>query len=74
MKKYVLSLAAALLTLGFTACEDVPAPYEINGEETESNTILSETFRARLVTSRPFAPLATSLGTAALAVHKLPRM
>ena len=44
MKKYVLSLAAALLTLGFTACEDVPAPYEINGEETESNTILSETF------------------------------
>lgn len=30
MKKYLISLATALLTLAFTACEDVPAPYGIN--------------------------------------------
>lgn len=30
MKKYILCLAAATLTLGFTACDDVPAPYEVN--------------------------------------------
>lgn len=30
MKKYILCLAAAALTLGFTGCEDVPAPYGIN--------------------------------------------
>ncbi len=29
MKKYILTLATALLALGFTACEDVPAPYGI---------------------------------------------
>lgn len=31
MKKYFLYLAAALFSLGFTACEDVVAPYEIPG-------------------------------------------
>ncbi len=29
MKKYILTLATALIALGFTACEDVPAPYGI---------------------------------------------
>ncbi len=29
MKKYISLLFAAALTLGFTACEDVPAPYQI---------------------------------------------
>lgn len=30
MKKYLSYIFAAALTLGFTACEDVPAPYGIN--------------------------------------------
>lgn len=30
MKKYILCLAAAALTLGFNACDDVPAPYGVN--------------------------------------------
>ena len=30
MKKSILSLAIATLALGFTACEDVPAPYTVN--------------------------------------------
>lgn len=30
MKKYLSLLVTALLTLGFAACEDVPAPYSIN--------------------------------------------
>lgn len=34
MKKYLIALAAATLTLGFTACEDVPAPYSINTDTT----------------------------------------
>lgn len=29
MKKYFLFLLSAVLTLGFTACEDIPAPYGI---------------------------------------------
>lgn len=29
MKKYFLSLAVATLSLGFTACEDVPAPLSL---------------------------------------------
>ena len=32
MKKIYSLLAAAILTLGFTACDDVPAPYEVNDE------------------------------------------
>lgn len=30
MKKYIFYLAAAALSLGFTACEDIPAPYGVN--------------------------------------------
>ena len=33
MKKSILSLAIATLALGFTACEDVPAPYTVNSGE-----------------------------------------
>lgn len=56
MKKIYSLLAAAILTLGFTACDDVPAPYEVNdeqgggGEEQDASVILDESF-------------ATSLGT-----------
>lgn len=32
MNKYIFCLAAAILSLGFTACEDVPAPYGINNK------------------------------------------
>lgn len=30
MNKYIFCLAAAALSLGFTACEDIPAPYGVN--------------------------------------------
>lgn len=47
MKKHLhYLLAAALLTLGFTACEDVPAPYEINDEGGE--VLISENFSTSL--------------------------
>lgn len=50
MKKHLhYLLAAALLTLGFTACEDVPAPYEINDEGGEaSEVLLDEDFSTSL--------------------------
>lgn len=49
MKKYLISLAAAMLTLGFTACEDVPAPYEVNDEGgNESGVIIDESFSSSL--------------------------
>ena len=50
MKKYFLSLAVATLSLGFTACEDVPAPYEVNGDgsNTGSSVILDEKFSTSL--------------------------
>ena len=53
MNKYIFCLAAAALSLGFTACEDVPAPYGINnsanggngGDNTgENKTIFAATF------------------------------
>lgn len=52
MNKYIFSLAAAILSLGFTACEDVPAPYHINdsgndnngGNTGETKTIFAATF------------------------------
>lgn len=37
MNKYILSLAAFCLTLGFTACEDVPAPYQVNNTPDNNN-------------------------------------
>ena len=50
MKKHILSIAIAALTLGFTACEDVPAPYEINngGGSTQSETLIDESFSQSL--------------------------
>ncbi len=36
MKKFFSFLAAATLAFGFTACEDVPAPYEINSEKSDT--------------------------------------
>ena len=54
MKKLILSFAIAALTLGFTACEDVPAPYTVNsdgtgnGEQPTSGTLLEETFSTSL--------------------------
>lgn len=50
MKKYFLSMAVAALTLAFTACEDVPAPYEINsgGGSTESDVLVDESFATSL--------------------------
>ena len=49
MKKSILSLAISLLALGFTACEDVPAPYEVNdsGNNT-SGVLLEESFSTSL--------------------------
>lgn len=49
MKKLFSFLATAALAFGFTACEDVPAPYEINNEGSPSvpgveNTIFSTEF------------------------------
>lgn len=57
MKKQILSilsLAALALTFGLTACEDVPAPYEVNsnggngGGETTSDIILENDFSSSL--------------------------
>lgn len=51
MKKIALSLATlAVCSLSFTACEDVPAPYEINGEggTTTGSTIINESFSQSL--------------------------
>ncbi len=51
MKKHLLSFAIATLTLGFTACEDVPAPYTVNsgnGEQPTSGVLLEETFSSSL--------------------------
>lgn len=52
MNKYIFCLAAAALTLGFTACEDVPAPYGINDTKpdtpSEENIILEAPFTSSL--------------------------
>ncbi len=55
MKKYFSLLAAAMLTFGFTACEDVPAPYmnpndAAQGPSTPENEdiIVSESFATSL--------------------------
>ena len=44
MKKYLFTLVAAMLTLGFTACEDIPAPYGIFGNGGTLNTTYSASF------------------------------
>ncbi|MCM1313334.1 MAG: immune inhibitor A [Bacteroides sp.] len=46
MKKHFSFIFAVAAALAFTACEDVPAPYEINnnGSGTETDVLLSETF------------------------------
>lgn len=36
MKKFFSIIAALTLSLGFTACEDVPAPYEVNDQYPET--------------------------------------
>ena len=48
----------ATLSLGFTACEDVPAPYEVNGDgsNTGSSVILDEKFSTSL---GDFSPINT---------------
>lgn len=59
MKKIALSLATlAVCSLSFTACEDVPAPYEVNGEggTTTGSTIINESFSQSL---GGFTPLNT---------------
>ena len=55
MNKYIFCLAAAALSLGFTACEDIPAPYGINKDNittpdtpSEEGTIISEAFSKNL--------------------------
>lgn len=55
MKKSILSLVAvAFVAFGFSACEDVPAPYEINNggggsdEPVVEGTIIDETFKTSL--------------------------
>lgn len=42
MNKYIFCLAAAALSLGFTACEDVPAPYGINDNKPDTPDTPSE--------------------------------
>lgn len=50
MKKHFLTIAIAALALGFNACEDVPAPYEINngGGTQQSETLIDESFAQTL--------------------------
>ncbi|RRD80880.1 hypothetical protein EII14_00830 [Alloprevotella sp. OH1205_COT-284] len=51
MKKYFSIVTSLALALGFTACEDVPAPYEIPSDQTETpvgDELLSETFASTL--------------------------
>ena len=49
MKKSILPLAISLLTLGFTACEDVPAPYEVNDSGNNTSGVrLEESFSTSL--------------------------
>ena len=42
MNTYIFCLAAACLSLGFTACEDVPAPYGINDNKPDTPDTPSE--------------------------------
>uniref|UniRef100_UPI003FF04124 choice-of-anchor J domain-containing protein n=1 Tax=Alloprevotella sp. TaxID=1872471 RepID=UPI003FF04124 len=42
MNKYIFCLAAAALSLGFTACEDVPAPYGVNDNKPDTPNPPSE--------------------------------
>lgn len=42
MNKYIFCLAAAALSLGFTACEDVPAPYGIKNNKPDTPNTPSE--------------------------------
>ncbi|MBP3228832.1 MAG: choice-of-anchor J domain-containing protein [Bacteroidaceae bacterium] len=58
MKKYLSLFAAALLTLGFAACSDVPAPYGINDDDIDNPSGNGGT-----VQTLPFAEsFASSLG------------
>ncbi len=41
MKKYLSLLFAAALTLGFSACEDVPAPYQVISTDTNNDDATS---------------------------------
>ena len=48
MKKYLSILWVGLLMVALSACEDVPAPYEIHKEGGSTTTIFSETFSSSL--------------------------
>lgn len=52
MKKIFSILAAATLAFGFTACDDVPAPYGINDQEKpdggKDDVLLEESFASKL--------------------------
>lgn len=60
MKKYLSLLATALLTLGFAACSDVPAPYSIfDGEEEGGEGGTTDV----VITELPYAePFTSTLG------------
>lgn len=64
MNKYIFCLAAAALTLGFTACEDVPTPYGFNDKKpdtpSEENIIFEAPFTSSLSsTIGEFTPVQT---------------
>lgn len=51
MKKYLSIVAATAFTLSFTACEDVPAPYELPSNNTpavNTDVLIDETFASSL--------------------------
>lgn len=51
MKKYFYIVATLVLGLGFTACEDVPAPYELPTDNTpagQAGVLIDETFASSL--------------------------
>lgn len=48
MKKYLSILSMCLLVMTFSACEDVPSPYEIDDNGGNKTTIFSETFQSSL--------------------------
>lgn len=51
MKKYLSIVAATAFTLSFTACEDVPAPYELPSDNTpavNTDVLIDETFASSL--------------------------
>lgn len=48
MKKYFYLLMLSLVGFAFTACEDVPEPYRINTDKTQTDVLLSESFSSSL--------------------------